>query len=75
MGQKERVPIEAGFFTIPENRGEAPRLLGSRCRSCDEVFFPRRSICARCYSDQTAETPLRIRIGVRENLGEGPARR
>ena len=58
MGQRERVPIEAGFFTIPENRGEAPRLLGSRCQSCGEVFFPRRSICARCYSDQTAETPL-----------------
>jgi uncharacterized OB-fold protein len=43
-----RLPIEPGFFTIPEERGEAPRLLGSRCTACGEVFFPRRVVCARC---------------------------
>ena len=46
---KPRVPIEPGFFTIPE-AGEAPRLLGSRCTSCREVFFPRRVVCARCLA-------------------------
>jgi uncharacterized OB-fold protein len=44
----ERVPIEAGFFTIPEDRAAPPRLLGSRCQSCGEVFFPRRPVCAKC---------------------------
>ena len=43
-----RVPIEPGFFTIPDDPREAPRLLGSRCPSCGEVLFPRRAVCAKC---------------------------
>jgi uncharacterized OB-fold protein len=43
-----RVPIEAGFFTIPDDPAELPRLLGSRCSACGEHFFPRRVVCARC---------------------------
>ena len=56
--QKERVPIEAGFFTIPEDPAESPRLLGTRCRSCAEVFFPRRQACAKCLSQDTEDTLL-----------------
>ena len=37
-----RVPIEEGFFRIPDDPAEPPRLLGSRCPTCGEVFFPRR---------------------------------
>jgi uncharacterized OB-fold protein len=54
----ERVPLEAGYFTIPENDGEPPRLLGSRCRACGEHFYPRRATCARCLSYDTEEVPL-----------------
>ncbi len=44
-----RVPIEPGLFTLPE--GDEPvRLLGSRCRACGEVLFPRRAVCARCLA-------------------------
>ncbi len=46
-----RVPIEPGFFTVPESPGESPRLLGSRCTSCGERFFPRRVVCAACLDD------------------------
>src|SRR5690349_20611118 len=46
-----RVPIEAGFFTIPEEPGEPPRLLGSRCGACVEHFYPRRLVCARCLAE------------------------
>jgi uncharacterized OB-fold protein len=46
----ERMPIEPGFFTIPADRREPPRLLGSRCRACGEVLFPRRAICAKCLA-------------------------
>jgi uncharacterized protein len=45
-----RVPIEPGFFTIPDDPEERPRLLGSRCRACGEHFFPRRLVCARCLA-------------------------
>jgi uncharacterized protein len=47
---RRRVPIEPGFFTIPEDPNEPPRLLGSRCRACGEQFFPRRHVCARCLA-------------------------
>ena len=46
--QRQRVPIEPGFFTIPEDPSEPPCLLGSRCRACGEAFFPRRVVCPRC---------------------------
>lgn len=58
MGEAKRVPIEPGFFTLPEAPDEAPRLLGSRCRSCGEHFFPRRAICAKCLSDAIEDTLL-----------------
>jgi uncharacterized OB-fold protein len=52
------VPIEPGFFTIPSDRTQAPRLLGSRCVACQEVFFPRREICARCLGRETVDLLL-----------------
>jgi uncharacterized OB-fold protein len=46
-----RTPIEPGFFTVPDDPDEPPRLLGSRCRSCGEAFFPRRLVCASCLAE------------------------
>jgi uncharacterized OB-fold protein len=46
-----RVPIEEGYFTVPDDPSEAPRLLGSRCGACGEHFFPRRHVCARCLAE------------------------
>jgi uncharacterized OB-fold protein len=53
-----RVPIEPGYFTVPERAGAAPRLLGSKCRKCGEVFFPRRVVCARCLHRETEDVLL-----------------
>lgn len=55
---RERIPVEPGFFTIPETEGEAPRLLGSRCTRCREVFFPRRLVCAKCLHRGTEDVLL-----------------
>jgi uncharacterized OB-fold protein len=46
-----RVPIEDGYFTVPDDPAEAPRLLGSRCGACGEHFFPRRLVCAKCLAE------------------------
>jgi uncharacterized OB-fold protein len=46
-----RVPVEDGYFTVPDDPAEAPRLLGSRCGACGEHFFPRREVCARCLAE------------------------
>ena len=56
-----RVPIEDGFFRIPDEPDELPRLLGSRCPACSEVFFPRRLVCAQCLHEGTDDVELSTR--------------
>jgi uncharacterized OB-fold protein len=56
-----RVPIEEGFFRIPDDAGELPRLLGSRCPNCGEVFFPRRLVCAKCLYEGCDDVELSTR--------------
>ena len=53
-----RVAIEEGFFTIPDDPAERPRLLGSRCPACGEHFFPRRLVCAKCLHEGTDDVLL-----------------
>jgi uncharacterized protein len=55
---RPRVPIKPGYFTVPDDPAEPPRLLGSRCADCGEHFFPRRAICARCLSERTVDVTL-----------------
>lgn len=56
-----RVPIEEGFFRIPDDPAEPPRLLGSRCPACGEYFFPRRVVCAQCLHEGTDDVELSTR--------------
>jgi uncharacterized OB-fold protein len=56
--RKARVPIEPGFFTIPDDPADPPHLLGSLCTSCGEYFFPRRFVCAQCLAEGTEEVLL-----------------
>lgn len=58
---RQRVPIKPGFFTVPDDPAEPPRLLGTKCESCGEYFYPRRAICAKCLSDRTAQVELGAR--------------
>jgi uncharacterized OB-fold protein len=50
--------MTAGFFTVPPDPAEPPRLLGTRCAACGEHFYPRRAICARCLSENTEDVEL-----------------
>ena len=56
--RRPRVPLKPGYFTVPDDPAEAPRLLGSRCEDCREHFFPRRAVCARCLSQRTTDVLL-----------------
>jgi uncharacterized OB-fold protein len=38
--------------------GDETHLLGSECRSCGVVMFPRQASCARCTSLDTFDRPL-----------------
>jgi len=57
---RPRVPINPGYFTIPDDPHAAPRLLGTKCKACGEHYFPRRAICARpeCLSERTTDVEL-----------------
>jgi uncharacterized OB-fold protein len=48
-----RVPIRAGFFTVPADENEPPKFLCTKCEDCGEFFYPRRAICAKCLSENT----------------------
>ena len=39
-----------GLFTLSSTSVEKPCLLGNKCRSCGETFFPNRTACRRCSS-------------------------
>ena len=53
----KRVPVKEGLFRL--GRGtEDGVLVGSRCRKCQEMFFPKRAVCARCFSEDLEEVPL-----------------
>lgn len=58
--RKTRIPIKAGYFTVPDDPNEPPKLLGSRCNTCGEYYFPRRAICARaaCLSEDLSDVEL-----------------
>lgn len=56
--KRVRVPIRAGYFTVPDDPNAAPEILGTRCRSCREHFFPRRAVCAKCLSRETEDAVL-----------------
>ena len=56
-----RVPIEEGYFRIPDDPNAPPVLLGSKCPNCGEVFFPRRMVCAKCLHEGTDDVDLSTR--------------
>lgn len=58
---RPRQPIKPGFFTVPDDPTEAPKLLGTCCNDCGEYFYPRRAVCAKCLSRQTREVELEAR--------------
>ena len=55
---KKQVPVREGLFTIPNSPSEEPCLLGSKCSSCGEAFFPSRTRCANCGADPIEQIVL-----------------
>ena len=51
-----RVAIEDGFFTIPDDPAEPPRLLGSRCQALRRGLLPAPASCARSASTRAPTT-------------------
>jgi len=50
----EVVPLREGLF---ENV-EGGRLLGSRCKSCGKIYFPKAQFCFNCFNKDMEEVGL-----------------
>jgi len=59
-GQKKRMPVREGLWEEPASTDEKPQLIGSRCLSCGELFFPKKDIqwCGYCQSSELEEVKL-----------------
>jgi uncharacterized OB-fold protein len=58
MPTKEKAPAAPGWFSMDP---DAPRLLGTRCRSCGTYFFPKQTSFCRnpsCSESELDEVPL-----------------
>ena len=52
-----QVPIADGVFTWPPPAA-GPQLIGSRCRHCGTVTFPRQHGCPNCTAEEMDDTLL-----------------
>jgi uncharacterized OB-fold protein len=57
MTEKNSIPVAEGLFTIPSDQ-DSGHLIGTKCKSCGEVFFGRVSFCRHCQGDDLEETGL-----------------
>mgnify|MGYP000490778566 CR=1 FL=1 len=57
---KQQIPVLAGAWTKPSSTREKPQLIGSKCRSCGEVYFPKRTkkLCPHCQKEALEDIKL-----------------
>ncbi len=53
--EKKRVPILPGLMHEATSANESSYLIGSKCKECGRVFFPRRPVCRVCLKEGTME--------------------
>jgi len=47
-----------GLFAVDkffDRTPDGPVLVGSRCRECGKVYFPRKKVCTKCFRDDCME--------------------
>ena len=50
--KKERIPIREGYFYEAAPNGES-YLIGSECKLCGYVSFPKREVCPSCIKENS----------------------
>ena len=57
---KKQIPVLAGAWTVPSSAREKPQLIGSKCKVCGEILFPKRTkkICPHCQHEALEEIKL-----------------
>lgn len=44
----QKIPFMKDIFIMPASPKDRPALLGTKCMSCGDVFFPKRGSCPNC---------------------------
>lgn len=52
-----QIPLMEGLIKVSPLNGP-PRLIGGKCSNCGRKFFPKRTICPECFSDEKMEETL-----------------
>ena len=57
---KKKIPLRENLWADSVNREGGPRLIGSRCLECREIFFPSRNegFCTHCQAENFEEIQL-----------------
>lgn len=56
---KSKVSFQKAFFRLSPSDPEDGDLVGSRCRRCGKVSFPKVLVCSQCFTDsQVEDIPL-----------------
>ena len=58
--EKKRIAVMEGLWTTPSSPGEESQLIGSKCRSCGELFFPKKEkgFCLHCQRRDLEDVKL-----------------
>ncbi|MFH2129343.1 MAG: Zn-ribbon domain-containing OB-fold protein [bacterium] len=60
---EEKRKIVEGLFELPEGLSEAGYLVGSRCKKCQTISYPKRVICPNCLEDREIEVTRLSQVG------------
>ena len=55
--KRTQVSINEKLFKLP-SPGKEPHLTGVKCKSCGELFFPKRTRCINCFGEEMGEVAL-----------------
>ena len=57
--EKRKIPVKDELWTTP-SPGEKPQLIGSKCPSCGEIFFPKKEKgrCINCQAENLEDIKL-----------------
>ena len=53
--EKKQIPAQEGLFYQPQAPGEKPYLIGTKCKECGYIGFPKLMVCPRCVKKDTME--------------------
>ena len=63
LTNKKKIPVRDGLWTNAIEADEKPHLLGSKCSSCGEIYFPQKTnmTCTCCQSTTLTDILLSTR--------------